>query len=62
MKKWAILFLCMGFMAFSQKGARSELILPPKQIVQINYHLYKGFIVKIWNESKYMIGVSARDK
>ena len=49
-------------MAFSQKGARSELILPPKQIVQINYPLYKGFIVKIWNDSKYMIGVSARDK
>ena len=49
-------------MAFSQKGARSELILPPKQIVQINYPLFKGFIVKIWNESKYVIGVSARDK
>ena len=49
-------------MAFSQKGVRSELILPPKQIVQINYPLYKGFIVKIWNESKYIIGVSARDK
>ncbi len=49
-------------MAFSQKGARSELILPPKQIVQINYPLYKGFIVKIWNESKYVIGVSACDK
>lgn len=62
MKKWAVLFLCTGFMAFSQKGARSELILPPKQIVQINYPLFKGFIVKIWNESKYVIGVSARDK
>ncbi|MGB1635123.1 MAG: hypothetical protein ACPHBP_08370 [Flavobacteriaceae bacterium] len=62
MKKWAILFLCTGFMAFSQKVARSELILPPKQIVQINYPLYKGFTIKIWNESKYVIGVSARDK
>jgi hypothetical protein len=61
-KKLAILFLCSGFMAFSQKGARSELILPPKQIVQINYPLYKGFTIKIWNESKYVVGVSARDK
>jgi hypothetical protein len=48
--------------AFGQKEARSLLVIPPKQVVQINYPLYKGFNVKIWNESKFVVGVSARDQ
>ena len=49
-------------LAFSQKGTRSQLIIPPKQIVQIDYPLYKGFNVKIWNHSKFLVGISSRDK
>lgn len=48
--------------AYGQKEARSLLVIPPKQVVQINYPLYKGFNVKIWNESKFVLGVSARDQ
>jgi hypothetical protein len=31
-------------------------------VVQINYPLNKGFNVKIWNESKFVVGVTARDQ
>ena len=54
-------FFTISF-AFSQKGTRSQLIIPPKQIVQIDYPLYKGFNVKIWNHSKFLVGISSRDK
>jgi hypothetical protein len=62
MKKMLLLFITLNFYAFAQKEARSELLIPPKQIVQINYPLYRGFNVKIWNQSKYELGVSARDR
>ena len=54
-------FFTISF-AFSQKVTRSQLIIPPKQIVQIDYPLYKGFNVKIWNHSKFLVGISSRDK
>jgi hypothetical protein len=54
-------FFTISF-AFSQKGNRSQLIIPPKQIVQIDYPLYRGFNVKIWNQSKFLVGISSRDK
>ena len=54
-------FFTISF-AFSQKGTRSQLIIPPKQIVEIDYPLYKGFNVKIWNHSKFLVGISSRDK
>ena len=56
-----VCFLSFSF-AFGQKEARSQLVIPPKQVVQINYPLYKGFNVKIWNESKFEVGISARDQ
>jgi hypothetical protein len=62
MKNIFILFCLVSLTAFAQKTDRSELIIPPKQVVQIDYPLYQGFNVKIWNQSKYVIGVSARDK
>ena len=49
-------FFTISF-AFSQKVTRSQLIIPPKQIVQIDYPLYKGFNVKIWNHSKFLVGI-----
>tara|TARA_B110000444_G_scaffold146634_1_gene137062 strand:+ start:183 stop:758 length:576 start_codon:yes stop_codon:yes gene_type:complete len=50
----------MTSFVFSQKGERSQIIIPPKQIVQINYPMFKGFYVKIWNKSKLEILVSSR--
>ena len=62
MKNILALFYLVSLTAVAQKANRSELIIPPKQVVQIDYPLYQGFNVKIWNQSKYVIGVSARDK
>ena len=39
---------------------KSTIIIPPKQVVRIDYPYMKGFSVKIWNESKFELGVSAR--
>lgn len=46
----------------SKKIEKSILILPPKQVVQLDYPLYEGFVVQLWNKSKFDLGVSARDK
>ena len=62
MKKITVFFFLTSFFAFSQKENRSLLIIPPKQVVQIDYPLFRGYNIKIWNPSKYVIGVSARDK
>jgi hypothetical protein len=62
MNKLVIVCFLAFSAAFGQKEARSQLVIPPKQVVQINYPLYKGFNVKIWNESKFVVGVTARDQ
>ncbi len=62
MNKISLFFFLLVSLAFGQKGERSQLVLPPKQIVQINYPLYQGFNVKIWNKSKFDLGVSAREQ
>lgn len=62
MNKISLFFFLLVSLGFGQKGERSQLILPPKQIVQINYPLYQGFNVKIWNKSKFDLGVSARER
>jgi antitoxin component of MazEF toxin-antitoxin module len=61
MKKLFFFFL-MGSFAFGQKFDRSVLIIPPKQLVQINYPNYKGLNIKIWNESRLVINVFTRNK
>lgn len=62
MNKISLFFFFLVSLAFGQKAERSQLILPPKQIVQINYPLYPEFNVKIWNKSKFDLGVSAREQ
>jgi len=62
MKKYYWLLYLTLTITYGQKGEHSELLIPPKQIVQINYPLYKGFTVKIWNKSKLDVTVSARDR
>ena len=62
MKRFVFHFLIFSTFTFGQKVERSQLIIPPKQIVQVDYPLYKGFNVKIWNKSKFDVGVSARER
>lgn len=62
MKKLVLLLLCCLQLvnAQKQKTEKSVLIIPPKQVVQIDYPYFKGFVVKLWNKSKFDLGVSAR--
>ena len=62
MKKLIIFFFLSISFAFGQKDTRSQLIIPPKQVIQIDYPFFKGFNVKIWNQSKFTVGVSTKDK
>lgn len=56
-----LLLLCVNFsFAQKQKQEKSILYLAPKQVVQLDYPNYKGYIVKLWNKSKFDLGVSAR--
>ncbi len=59
------LFLCITSMMFAQKEKdlpRSTIIIPPKQVVVINYPLLKGYTIKLWNESNFDVEVSARNQ
>jgi len=51
-------------LALCQQGnkERSQLLIPPKQIVQVEYPFYKGFTTKVWNKSKFDLGVSVHDR
>ena len=62
MKKLIIYFFLSISFAFGQKDTRSQLIIPPKQVIQIDYPFFMGFHVKIWNQSKFTVGVSTKDK
>ena len=61
-----IFFLILFFETFVQGQTKkqlpnSTLVIPPKQIVRIDYPHMKGFSVKVWNKSKFELGVSARE-
>ena len=62
MKFFFCFFFFNFFLTFGQKLDRSQLIIPPKQVVQIHYPLYKRCSVKIWNKSKFNLVVSARNR
>lgn len=51
-------------MLFAQKRdlEKSTIIIPPKQVVVIDYPNYKGFVVKVWNKAKFEVGISSRSK
>jgi hypothetical protein len=59
-----LLFVLFYNLAVGQQGSkdRSQLLIPPKQLVQIDYPLIKGYTVKLWNKSKFELGVSVRDR
>ena len=57
-----LLVLCStSLIAQKQNMERSTVVIPPKQVVQIDYPYYKGFVVKLWNKAKFDVGVSARE-
>ena len=57
-----LLVLCStSLIAQKQNLERSTVVIPPKQVVQIDYPYYKGFVVKLWNKAKFDVGVSARE-
>lgn len=64
MKQLSILLFFCAFLGFAQKQSqeRSTLFLSPKQVVKLDYPNFKGYVVKIWNKSKFDLGVSARLK
>ncbi len=55
-----LLVLFSTAMTAQGKWEKSTLVIPPKQVVQIDYPYFKGFTVKLWNKSKFDLGVSAR--
>ena len=63
MKHLCLLLVLCSTSLFAQKQnlERSTLVIPPKQVVQIDYPYYKGFVVKLWNKAKFDVGVSARE-
>ena len=60
---FVILMICsISLQAQTKKTfPKSTLIIPPKQVVRIEYPYMKGFTVKLWNKSKFELGVSARE-
>ena len=46
------------FSVFGQTSNISEISIPPKQIVRIDYPLSKTFKTKIFNKSKFFLGIS----
>ena len=62
-----LIFVIQIICSFSLHGQtkkllpKSTLIIPPKQVVRVDYPYMKGFSVKLWNKSKFELGVSARN-
>ena len=57
----SILFFSISI-AFGQKSERSQIVIPPKQVVQINYPFLNGYDVQVENQSKFEVSVSSRDR
>lgn len=64
MSKYLSILLFFCFLSFGQQKSkeRSQLLIPPKQIVQIDYPFFKGFTTKVWNKSKFEMGVSVHNR
>tara|TARA_A100001011_G_scaffold259550_1_gene267904 strand:+ start:432 stop:1034 length:603 start_codon:yes stop_codon:yes gene_type:complete len=61
-KKTITLFFLITSFVYGQKDERSKLLIPPKQIIRIDYPLFKDFKVKIWNKSRLDIHISSRSR
>ena len=61
MKRTLFLILFTPLLIFSQRIETSKILIPPKQIVQINYPLFRDYNLKIWNKSKLDLTISAHN-
>ena len=53
MKRTLFIILLTPLLIFSQRIETSKILIPPKQIVQIYYPLFRDYNLKIWNKSKF---------
>ena len=59
LEKFFLLSTVLNFFSvFGQTSNISEISIPPKQIVRIDYPLSKTFKTKIFNKSKFFLGIS----
>ena len=61
MKRILFISLFAPVLIFSQRIEVSKILIPPKQIVQINYPLFRYYNLKIWNKSKFDLTVSTHN-
>ena len=61
MKRILFISLFAPVLIFSQRIEVSKILIPPKQIVQINYPLFRYYNLKIWNKSKFDLTISTHN-
>jgi len=54
----SVLLICNSLAYAQQKNTLSTIVLPPKQIVHLEYPLLDFYTVQIKNKSKFEVGVS----
>lgn len=62
MKRILFISLFAPVLIFSQRIEVSKILIPPKQIVQINYPLFRYYNLKIWNKSKFDLTISTHEQ
>ena len=58
MKRTLLIILFTPLLIYSQRIETSKILIPPKQIIQINYPLLRNYNLKIWNKSKLDLIIS----
>ena len=62
MKRTLLIILFTPLLIYSQRIETSKILIPPKQIIQINYPLLRNYNLKIWNKSKLDLTISTHKK
>ena len=62
MKRTLLILLFTPLLIYSQRIETSKILIPPKQIIQINYPLLRNYNLKIWNKSKLDLTISTHKK
>lgn len=62
MKRTLLIILFTPLLIYSQRIETSKILIPPKQIIQINYPLLRNYNFKIWNKSKLDLTISTHKK
>tara|TARA_B100000575_G_C23078464_1_gene621243 strand:+ start:56 stop:655 length:600 start_codon:yes stop_codon:yes gene_type:complete len=61
MKRNLFIILFTPLLIYSQRIETSKILIPPKQIIQINYPLLRNYNLKIWNKSKFDLTISTHN-